>query len=57
MNCASSTDIYTLPCVRQTDSRNLLYRSGGSAPCSVMAWEVGCGAWEEGQEGGDIYVY
>ena len=29
-------DIYTLPCVKQITSGNLLYSIGGSAGCSVM---------------------
>lgn len=45
-----STDIYTLPCVKQMASEKLLYSTGSSAWCSVitergwdgmgMGWEV-----------------
>ena len=50
-------DIYTLPCVTQMTSGNLLYNTESSAPCSVMTsrgemQEVGGRSRREG-----IYVY
>ena len=47
-------DICTLPCVKQTASGNLLYRTGGSAQYSRgVRW---VGGEKEVQEGGDICV-
>ena len=36
MNQKIRTDIYTLPCVKQTASGNLLHNTVSSAWCSVM---------------------
>ena len=51
-------DIYTLPCVKQVASGNLLYSTGSSAQCSVMTQMGGMGGGVRGtskREG--IYVY
>ena len=34
-------DIYTLPCVKQIASGNMLYSTGSSARCSVFLWNGG----------------
>ena len=49
MNWEIKTDIYTLPCVKQIASWNLLYSTGSSAAVGVC---VGRGSEKEG-----IYVY
>ena len=43
MNWESSTDIYTLPCVKYTASGKLLQNTGSPAQCSVMARVMGWG--------------
>ena len=35
MNWKMRMDIYTLPCIKQVASGNLLYNTGSSARCSV----------------------
>ena len=45
----SFSNIYTLPCVKQMASGNLLYSTGSSAWCSVMTSKCGMrGKWEGG---------
>ena len=54
----STTDIYTLPCVKQMPSGKLLYNMGSSAWCSVAAQIDGIRGWvgrRLKREG--IYVY
>ena len=56
-NWESSIDIYTLPCVRQIASGNLLYRAGSSAWCSgrglqregayVYLWMTHIARWQK----------
>ena len=51
---------YTLPCVKETTSGNLLYNTGSSAWCSVLCddldrWDGGSG--RETQERGEIDRY
>ena len=55
-NWEVSTDMRTLPCVKQTASGEPLYSTRSSAQCSVMAW---CGWWvgREAEEGGDICIH
>ena len=51
-------DIYTLPCVKQIASGNLLYSTGSSAWCSVMTQMGGMGGGgREVQEGRDICIH
>ena len=39
-------DIYTLPCVTQIASGNLLYSTGSSpALCDLQEWDRGGGSW------------
>ena len=55
MNWEIGIDIYTLPCVRQVASGNLLYSTGSTVRCSVVTYMggmVGRGSKREG-----IYVY
>ena len=57
-NWESSVDICTLPRVKQTASRRLLYGAGSSAQCSVRAsqgWMAG-GRGLKAQDRGDIYA-
>ena len=56
MNWESSVDTYTLPCVKQIASGNLLCNTGSSARCSEMTWRGGTGDGEA-QEGGNIGVH
>ena len=57
-NQGSSTDIYTLPCVKQAASRKLLYSRGSSAWCPAMTWRGGMvGDGREVQEGGSICMH
>ena len=47
MNGENSTDIYTLPSVKQVSSWKLLYRTGSAAWCVVMTQRGGMGqGWE-----------
>ena len=61
MNWKSVIDIYTLPCVKQIASGNLLYTQG--AHCGALWWpkEGGWGSGREALEEGniciDIYIY
>ena len=41
MNWEIGTDIYTLPCVKQIASGNLLYSTGSSVQPSVVTWMGG----------------
>ena len=43
-NWESSNDVNTLPCVKQTASRKLLYNTGNSTRCSVTTRTGGMGA-------------
>ena len=43
MKWETRIDIYTLPCVKQIASRNLLYTAGSSAGCSVVTEMDGMG--------------
>ena len=51
MNWEIGTDIYTLPCVKQIASGNLLYSTRSSAWCSTVTYMdgmVGGGSKREG---------
>ena len=51
-------DIYTLPCVKQIASGNLLYSTGSSSWCSVVTYMGGMGVGVEGRSKREgIYVY
>ena len=52
MNWEIQIDMYTLLCVKQIASGNLLYNTGSSAQCSVMTQMDRVGGGREG-----IYVY
>ena len=53
----SSTNIYTLPSIKQTASGKLLHNTGSSTQCSVMMRGAGWGGgWQEVQEGEDICI-
>ena len=55
LNWESSTDIYTLPCIKQIASGKLVYSIGSSMLCDDLdAWDGGGGT--EVQKGG-IYAY
>ena len=54
MNRESSMETYTLTCVKQIASGNLLYDSGNSNQGSVTTYRGGMG--REAQEGGDICI-
>ena len=57
MNWESKIDIYTRPYVKQTASgKLLLYSSGGSGLCSVMAQRLD-GGGREAQDGGGICIF
>ena len=56
-NLESSTDIYTLPCVKQTANEKLLYNARSSVWCSVMTQKGGMGGGKETQEKVDICMY
>ena len=53
MDWESSTDTYTLPCVKDIASGKLMYSTGSSAWCSVMTYRggIGVGGWEGGSRG------
>ena len=53
-NLESSTDIYTLPCVKQTANEKLLHNTRSSVWCSVMTQK---GGGKETQEKVDICMY
>ena len=55
----SSTDIYTLPRVKQLASGKLLYNTGSPAWCSVMTQRDGVQGREDRlkREGRYIYIY
>ena len=55
MNWEFGIDIYTLPCVKQIASGNLLYSAGSSVWCFVMTRCVGWGFRRFKKEG--IYIY
>ena len=55
MNWEIRIDIYTLPCVKEIASGNLLYSTGSSALWRPR-W-VGWGGGREVQEGGDICIH
>ena len=42
-NWESSTDVYTLPGIKQITGGRLVYSTGHSAQCSVMTWRGGIG--------------
>ena len=52
----SSSDIYTLPCVKQRACGKLLYSIGSSTRCSVMTPMSGMGGGRQGGPGGRGYV-
>ena len=54
MNWEVGTDIYALPCIKETASENLLESTGSSAWCSVMTYKLGITGWDgrEAPEGG-----
>ena len=54
-NRESSTDIYTLSCVRQIASGKLLCSTGSPTWCSVMTQRGEMG-WEETHEGGVVRI-
>ena len=54
MNWEGNTDIYTLPCVKQTASKTLLHNTGSSAQCPVTDRWSGSG---EGGSRGKEYAY
>lgn len=58
-NAAGSTDITTLPRVKQTARGELLCSTGSSAWCSMLTWRGGGGGGEvrEPQEGGDMCIH
>jgi len=56
-NWGSSTDIYTLSCVKHIASGKLLYNTGSPAWCSVMTWRGGMGEGKEAQEGEDTHTH
>ena len=49
----STTDIYTLPCVKQMPSGKLLYNMGSSAWYTVMTKR----GWKEAQEGRNVCIF
>ena len=55
INWEIGIDIYTLSCVKQLASGNMLYSTGSSARCSVMTWLGGIGG--EGCPRGRGYTY
>ena len=58
MHWEIGTDLYTLPCVKQRASGNLLYSPRSSARCSVVTEMGGMerGGWE-GDPRGKGYTY
>ena len=58
MNWEIRFDINTVPCVQQIANGNLLYSTGSSAQCSVIAKLGGMGGSGRGPRGrGCVYVY
>ena len=57
MNWENSTDIYTLPYVKQAASGKLLYNTGNPAWRSVTTQRAGMGAGSQAQEGEDICTH
>ena len=55
MKWETRIDIYTLPCVKQIASRNLLYTAGSSAGCSVVTEMDGMG--ERPRRRGDTHTH
>ena len=59
MNRQVGIDVYTLPCIKERASGNLLYSTGSSAQCSVVtsrAEGTGMG-WEGGPRGSGICIH
>ena len=59
MNRQVGIDIYTLPCIKERASGNLLYSTGSSAQCSVVtsgAEGTGMG-WEGGPRGSGVCIH
>ena len=52
------SDVYTLPCVTQIASGDLLYSAGSSlALCDLQEWERGGGSWGGRLNREGIHVY
>ena len=58
MNWEIRIDIYTLPCVKQVASGNLVYSTGSPARCSVMTQMggMGDGGGRSKREGIQVYI-
>ena len=54
MNLVIRIDVYTVPCVKQIASWNLLCSTGSSARCSVMTWRDEMGGGQRGPSGGGM---
>ena len=57
MNWEIETDIYTLPCIKQTAVRKMPYSTGSSARCSVVTWRGGMRVRWEGGSRERIHAY
>ena len=57
INWVIGTDLHTIPCVKQSASKNLLYSIGNSAQCSVVTQRGETGGRGRQWEGGDICIY